>query len=113
VSASAFYTCFTDKPDCFLQAIAATATDLRAELLATAEEPTWLDSARRGTTLYLQWWETRPALGRAFFIGLPEAGGPRADAARAQIYADFAALFARWRGARARSSPSSPRCIRS
>jgi len=93
VSRNAFYEFFADKADCFIAACDEEVTDdLLAELLAFAAEPDWVQMMRRGVDAYLDWWAARPALARAYFIGLP-AAGERAIAQRERAYTRFRRLF--------------------
>ena len=102
VSRNAFYEFFADKTDCFIAACDEEVTDeLLGALLAFAAEPDWVQMMRRGVGAYLQWWAGRPALSRAYFIGLP-AAGERAIAQRERAYARFRRLFMA-AGQRARS----------
>jgi AcrR family transcriptional regulator len=102
VSRNAFYEFFADKPDCFIAACdEQVADELLGELLAAAAEPDWVRMMRRGVGAYLEWWASRPALSRAYFIGLP-AAGERAIAQRERAYARFRRLFLA-AGQRARS----------
>jgi AcrR family transcriptional regulator len=101
VSRNAFYEFFADKTDCFIAACDEEADELLGVLLAFAAEADWTQMMRRGVGAYLTWWAERPALSRAYFIGLP-AAGERAIAQRERAYARFRVLFA-GAGRRARS----------
>jgi AcrR family transcriptional regulator len=75
VSRKTFYECFEGKGDCFLTALDDAGKELLGEVLRAADSQSWVQSLRRGTAAYLQWWESHPAVQRAFFLGLPEVGG--------------------------------------
>jgi AcrR family transcriptional regulator len=92
VSRNAFYEFFSDKADCFLAACDQEADELLASLLAQDEASSWIEAVRTGTRLYLRWWQDRPALSRAYFIGLPSAG-ERAMRQRERQYARFREMF--------------------
>jgi AcrR family transcriptional regulator len=93
VSGNAFYDFFTDKTDCFLQACDSVAGELLEELVALTSEPDWVQAMRRGTDMYLRWWQQRPAFARAYLLSLQSAGEP-ALAQRERTYAMFRAMFA-------------------
>jgi AcrR family transcriptional regulator len=108
VSRNAFYELFADKTDCFIAACDQAAQGLLEELLALAAEPDWIEAARRGAGIYLRWWQERPGLSRAYFLGLPQAG-ERAVAQRERNYEPFRAMFRDLAGrARAEQSDLSP-----
>ncbi len=92
VSRNAFYEFFSDKTDCFLAACDQEADELLAALLAQNEAGDWLEALRAGTGIYLRWWQDRPALSRAYFVGLPSAG-ERAMRQRDRQYARFRQMF--------------------
>jgi AcrR family transcriptional regulator len=92
VSRNAFYEFFTDKTDCFLTLTDELGAELLAEVLATAQAPSWLDAVRGGTEVYLAWWEQHEVFARAYFSGLA-VQSPRALAQRQATYARFAAVF--------------------
>jgi AcrR family transcriptional regulator len=107
VSRNAFYEFFADKTDCFIAACDEQASDLLEVVMAFADEPTWVQTMRRGMREYLRWWAERPAFSRAYFIGLP-AAGDRAIVQRERAYEVFGQMFAEM-GRRARSEqPSLP-----
>jgi AcrR family transcriptional regulator len=100
VSRNAFYALFEDKAECFM----AVCDELTAELLdamyALADEPDWIEAVRQGMTIYLRWWQDRPAVARAYLVELPAAGGragEQRDRHHASIRDLFAALAARAR----------------
>lgn len=101
VSRNAFYEFFADKTECFIAACDEEADELLSALLAFAAEADWVQMMRLGVGAYLRWWAGRPALARAYFIGLP-AAGERAMAQRERAYARFRRLFVAI-GQRARS----------
>lgn len=108
VSRNAFYELFADKTDCFIAACDQAAQGLLDELVALAAEPEWIEAARRGAGIYLRWWQERPGLSRAYFLGLPQAG-ERAVAQRERNYEPFRAMFRDLaRRARAEQSDLSP-----
>jgi AcrR family transcriptional regulator len=92
VSRNAFYEFFADKTDCFIAACDEQASELLAALVAFAAEPDWVQMMRRGVGAYLRWWAERPAMSRAYLVGLP-AAGDRAMAQRERAYALFRRLF--------------------
>jgi AcrR family transcriptional regulator len=93
VSSNAFYDFFADKTDCFLAACDGVAGELLAELVALTAEPDWIAAMRKGTGVYLLWWQQRPAFARAYLLSLPTAG-QRALEQRERTYAMFRAMFA-------------------
>jgi AcrR family transcriptional regulator len=92
VSRNAFYEFFSDKTDCFIATCDQAARGLLEELVALQAEPDWIEAARRGAGIYLRWWQERPGLSRAYFLGLPQAG-ERAFAQRERNYELFRAMF--------------------
>jgi AcrR family transcriptional regulator len=95
VSSNAFYKCFADKADCFV-----TLCDVRGDELLDAlfshfaERDSIADAIAaldRGIAFYLQWWASRPAMARAYFVELPLAGA-RALEQRDAAHARFAAI---------------------
>src|ERR671916_352121 len=70
-----------NETDCFIALCEELGNELLAQLAsfnAQAEEPgNALEALNRGIRAYLQWWPDRPALARAYFVELPQAG-PRA-----------------------------------
>jgi AcrR family transcriptional regulator len=93
VSSNAFYDFFADKTECFLAACDEVAGELLAELVALTAEPDWIQALRTGTSLYLRWWEQRPAFARAYLLSLQTAG-ERSFEQRERVYAMFRAMFA-------------------
>jgi hypothetical protein len=61
-------------------------------MYALADEPDWIEAVRRGMTIYLRWWQDRPAVARAYLVELPAAGG-RAVAQRDRHLAGFRDMF--------------------
>ena len=108
VSRNAFYEFFADKTDCFIAACDEEGADLLQTVLAAgAAAADWVSALRMGAREYLRWWQERPALTRAYFTGLPQAGQP-AIAQRERQYASFRAILADL-GRRARlEQPSLP-----
>jgi AcrR family transcriptional regulator len=92
VSRNAFYEFFADKTGCFIAACDEEASELLGVVAAAATSPAWTDALRAGTRAYLDWWASRPAFARAYFIGLPVAGEP-AVAQRERNYARFQQVF--------------------
>ena len=92
VSSNAFYEFFTDKAECFLTACDGVATDLLAELVTLTSEPDWIGAMRKGTAVYLNWWQQRPAFARAYLLSLASAG-ERALEQRERTYELFHAMF--------------------
>jgi AcrR family transcriptional regulator len=93
VSSNAFYDFFTDKADCFLTACDGVAGELLEELTSLSAEPDWIQAMRKGTGIYLHWWQERPAFARAYLLSL-QAAGERALEQRERTYAMFRAMFA-------------------
>jgi len=92
VSRNAFYEFFTDKSDAFTTVTEEKGRELLDAMLAMAGEDNWIDAIRRGTALYLAWWQEHATFGRAYFAGLAELG-PRGLAQRERGYAPFVAMF--------------------
>lgn len=92
VSRNSFYEHFEDKTDCFIAVCDEASTQMLEELLALASEPDWIQAVRRGSRLYLRWWQDRPAFTLAYFRELPTAGA-RAIAQRDRQYARYRAMF--------------------
>lgn len=92
VSSNTFYEFFSDKTDCFLHACDALAGELLAALVALTEEPDWIEALRKGTALYLRWWQQRPAFARAYLLSI-QAAGDRALDQRERVYGLFKAMF--------------------
>jgi AcrR family transcriptional regulator len=76
----AFYDCFSDKEDCYLQA-----------LDAAAGEVEWRDQLRGALTGLLRFLDEQPAIGRALLVEV-HAAGPRAVAKRTEAMARAAAM---------------------
>ena len=93
VSSNAFYDFFADKTDCFLSACDSVARDLLGEVLVVTAEPDWIRAMKRGTGIYLRWWQERPAFARAYLLSLQTAG-ERALEQRERTYELFRAMFA-------------------
>jgi AcrR family transcriptional regulator len=100
VSRNAFYEFFGDKTDCFVAVCDEYATEILDQLLALASEPDWLTALRHGMSIYLHWWQERPAFTRSYFLELPLAG-ERAVEQRERQYVRFREMF-RELGRRAR-----------
>jgi AcrR family transcriptional regulator len=92
VSRNSFYEHFEDKTECFIALCDEAATELLDELLQFAAEPDWLAAVRRGSRLYLRWWQDRPEFSLAYFRDLPTAGA-RAIAQRDRQYARYREMF--------------------
>lgn len=96
VSSNTFYGFFSDKTDCFIALCEELGNELLAQLAsfnAQAEEPgNALEALNRGIRAYLQWWPDRPALARAYFVELPQAG-PRAIEERDRQLERFEAIL--------------------
>ncbi len=92
VSGNTFYKFFTDKTDCFLAACDEIAGELFTELASVIDEPDWSAAVRRGTGMYLRWWQERPAFARAYLLAIP-AAGERAYEQREGVYSMFRAMF--------------------
>jgi AcrR family transcriptional regulator len=93
VSRNAFYAFFADKSDCFLTVSAELNDELLAAVLAAAGDGDWVRAVRRGTGVYLDWWQCHAAFARAYFTGYAELGA-RAVAQRQAAYEPFVAMFA-------------------
>jgi AcrR family transcriptional regulator len=77
VSPNSFYTFFSDKTDCFLALCDDLAETLLGELIAVGiAESEWLEAARKGVRVYLDWWRDRPEITRAYCVELAAAGQP-------------------------------------
>jgi AcrR family transcriptional regulator len=92
VSRNGFYALFEDKADCFLALCDELATEILAELTAFGGQAGWRTALDRGMARYLDWWQTRPAIARAYLVEVPSAG-PRAIAQRDRQFERFAAMF--------------------
>jgi AcrR family transcriptional regulator len=81
VSSNTFYGFFSDKTDCFIALCEQLGDELFEQLTSfnvEVDDPgDALAALNRGIRAYLQWWPDRPALARAYFVELPQAG-PRA-----------------------------------
>src|SRR3954452_18613171 len=93
VSRNAFYEFFADKTECFIATCDQAAKGLLEELLALRAETDWIEGGRLGGGIYLRWWQDRPELSRAYFLGLPQAG-ERAIEQRERNYELLRAMFA-------------------
>jgi AcrR family transcriptional regulator len=93
VSSNAFYEFFSDKTDCFLAACDEAARELLSELVALTAEPDWVRAMRKGTGIYLRWWQERPAFARAYLLSL-RAAGERTFEQRDRTYGMYEAMFA-------------------
>jgi AcrR family transcriptional regulator len=92
VSRNSFYEFFTDKTDCFLTLTDELGAELLDAIVAMGLEPTWTEALRRGTEVYLAWWEEHEVWARAYFSGLA-VQSPRALAQRQATYERFGAIF--------------------
>jgi AcrR family transcriptional regulator len=107
VSRKAFYDLFEDKEACFLDACDEAATDMLESLYATASEPSWLEALRKGTGVYLRWWQDRPGFAAAYLNELP-AAGRRALEQRDRQYLRFQAMFEELAARARREQPGLP-----
>jgi AcrR family transcriptional regulator len=74
----AFYNSFTDKEDCYLQALDAGSAWIELAMReAAAEETTWRDQLRGALSGLLRFLEEQPVMGRALLVEV-HAAGPRA-----------------------------------
>jgi AcrR family transcriptional regulator len=93
VSPNSFYTFFTDKTDCFLALCDDLAETLLGELIAVGmAESEWLEAARKGVRVYLDWWRDRPEITRAYCVELAAAGQPAFEQ-RHRIYERYEETF--------------------
>ena len=76
VSPNSFYTFFSDKTDCFLALCDDLAETLLGELIAVGiAESEWLEAARKGVRVYLDWWRDRPEITRAAIASIVSLAG--------------------------------------
>ena len=89
----AFYDNFTDKEDCYLQALDAGAewAESTMRLAAHGEEPTWRGRMRGSLRGLLEFLDTRPLVGRALLVEV-HAAGPRAVEKRTEAMVRAAKL---------------------
>lgn len=92
VSRNAFYEFFSDKTDCFVTVTDELGAELFDAMIALRVEPTWVDALRKGTEVYLSWWQEHAVFGRAYFSGLAELGS-RGLAQRQAVYERFVWMF--------------------
>ena len=92
VSRTAFYRLFADKEECFIAACNSARAELLETLYALREESSWVDAVRRGTEVYLRFWQDRPKLATAFLVELSGAGR-RALEDRDHVYERFAQML--------------------
>src|SRR4051795_12885085 len=92
VSRSSFYAFFDDKTDCFIAACDDASREIVAGLVAFGAEEDWVQAVRKGMRYFVQWWQSRPAFSRAYFVELPAAGA-RAVAQRDRAYGQFREMF--------------------
>jgi len=93
VSRKTFYEHFSDKEECFLAAWDTGVQVVFEAILASrdqARDP--IERMRAGLRAYLATLAAEPAFARSFFIEVV-AAGPRAEARRAEVHAQFAELF--------------------
>jgi AcrR family transcriptional regulator len=107
VSRGTFYAFFTDKTDCFLAACDEWVDEILGSLFALASEDDWIVALRTGLGVYLQYFQDRPVLTRAYFVELPTAG-PRATEQRVKTYARFRSLFEALAGWARQAQPDLP-----
>lgn len=90
----AFYDNFSDKEDCYLQALDAGATWVEAAMRegAEAEEPSWRGRMRGALRGLLEFLDARPAVGRALLVEV-HAAGPRAVEKRTEAMVRAAELI--------------------
>jgi AcrR family transcriptional regulator len=90
----AFYDSFSDKEDCYLQALEVGATWAEAVMRAGAEveEPTWRGRMRGALRGLLEFLDNRPRIGRALLVEV-HAAGPRAVEKRTEAMIRAARLI--------------------
>jgi len=90
----AFYDNFTDKEDCYLQALEAGATwaESAMRVAAAAEEPSWRGRMRGSLRGLLGFLDSRPQIGRALLVEV-HAAGPRAVEKRTEAMERAAKLI--------------------
>lgn len=88
----AFYDSFSDKEDCYLQALDAGSAWVELAMRdAAAGKTGWCDQLRGALTGLLRFLDERPAMGRALLVEV-HAAGPRAVAKRTEAMARAAAM---------------------
>lgn len=92
VSRNAFYEFFEDKQECFLAACEEAAADLFATMETFGIEEDWVQGVRRGIRTFLQWWQDRPGMARAYLVELPLVGAHAVEQ-RARAQAPFEVMF--------------------
>lgn len=90
----AFYDNFSDKEDCYLEALDSGATWVEAAMRegANAGGPSWRERMRGSLRGLLEFLDARPAVGRALLVEV-HAAGPRAVAKRTEAMARAAGLI--------------------
>lgn len=90
----AFYDNFSDKEDCYLQALEAGTTWAEAAMreAAAAEEPSWRGRMRGSLRGLLEFLDTQPQVGRALLVEV-HAAGPRAVEKRTEAMVRAAKLI--------------------
>lgn len=94
VGRNTFYKFFPDKESCFLAACAEAAGDIIATMETFGIETDWVVGVRRGMRTWLQWWQDRPGLARAYLMELPVVGEASVKH-RESAYSRFEQLFTR------------------
>jgi AcrR family transcriptional regulator len=93
----AFYDSFSDKEDCYLQALDAGSAWVELAMRdAATGETTWCGQLRGALTGLLRFLDKQPAMGRALLVEV-HAAGPRAVAKRTEAMARAAAMVDRAR----------------
>jgi AcrR family transcriptional regulator len=92
VSRNAFYEFFSDKEECFLAACESESAGLIPDMVGLAPRGNWVDALNAGMDVYLNWWQQRPELTRAYFIELP-LSGTRATRQRDRAYQAYVKMF--------------------
>jgi AcrR family transcriptional regulator len=88
----AFYDCFSDKEDCYLQALDAGSAWVELTMRdAAAGETGWRGQLRGALTGLLRFLDEQPGMGRALLVEV-HAAGPRAVAKRTEAMARAAAM---------------------
>jgi AcrR family transcriptional regulator len=105
--ATAFYALFEDKADCFLALCDELASEILEELTAFGGQGDWRTALDRGMARYLDWWQTRPAIARAYLVEVPAAGA-RAVEQRDRQFERFAAMFEGLAAQARREDPTLP-----
>jgi AcrR family transcriptional regulator len=89
----AFYDCFRDKEDCYLQALDAGSAWVELAMRdAAAGRTTWRDQLRGALTGLLGFLDEQPAVGRALLVEV-HAAGPRAVAKRTEAMARASSMM--------------------